>query len=88
LAVYCDAMAEVRRLHAEFSRLDVNDPKYERLTAKHDKMAAQALSFARALRLTPRANTPRDARDDGRSYEGPRPDAHGRVRRQIQPWEL
>jgi len=73
LGTYCTLTAEIKRLEVEFTRLDVTDPQYERLTARHDKMAAQALSYARALRLTPRANqTARDARDAQRS-NSPKP---------------
>jgi hypothetical protein len=87
LCVYCGAMAEVKRLQAEFGGLNVNDPRYERLTARHDKMAAQALAYARALRLTPRGNSPRDCRDNGRHFEGAAP-WDRTARRQVQPWEL
>jgi hypothetical protein len=73
LARYCAAMAEAKRLEAEFTQLDVNDPRYERLTKRYDKMASLALSYGRALRLTPKANrTTSEGRDALRS-NFPRP---------------
>jgi hypothetical protein len=75
LARYCGAMAEAARLEAEFCKLNVNNPSYERLTTRYDKMATLALSYARALRLTPKSNvTARDARDAMRSNS-------------VMPWE-
>jgi hypothetical protein len=68
LARYCGAMAESKRLEAEFSQLDVTDPNYERLTKHYDRLSAIALSYARALRITPKANrTTSEARDAVRS---------------------
>jgi hypothetical protein len=68
LARYCGAMAESKRLEAEFSRLDVTVPDYERLTKHYDRLVAIALSYARALRITPKANrTTSEARDATRS---------------------
>jgi hypothetical protein len=75
LSRFCFAMAEAARLEAVFCKLDVNNPTYERLTARYDKMAALALNYARALRLTPKSNlTARDARDARRSNS-------------VMPWE-
>lgn len=74
LSRYCGAMAEAKRLEAEFSKLDVSDPRYERLTTRYEKMATLALSYGRALRLTPKSNkeTKADGRDPRRSNY-PRP---------------
>jgi hypothetical protein len=72
LETYCTLTAEKKRLEAAFSRLDVTDPQYERLTVRHDKMAAQALAHARSLRLTPKSNvTNREARDPLRGIKKP-----------------
>jgi hypothetical protein len=72
LETYCTLTAEKKRLELEFSKLPVTDPQYERLTARHDKMAAQALAHARSLRLTPRSNvTNREARDPLRGIKKP-----------------
>jgi len=72
LETYCTLTAEKKRLEAAFSLLDVTDPRYERLTVRHDKMAAQALAHARSLRLTPKSNvTNRDARDPLRGMQKP-----------------
>lgn len=85
LARYCGAMAEAARLEAEFCKLGVTDPNYERLTSRYDKLAALALSYARALRLTPKSNvTARDARSAMRSNSVmPWEDRASRAR----PWE-
>jgi hypothetical protein len=73
LGRYCGAMAEAKRLEAEFSKLFVTDPDYEKLTKHYDRLSALALSYARALRLTPKANrTTSEARDSQRS-NFPRP---------------
>ena len=68
LARYCGAMAESKRIEAEFGRLDVSNPDYEKLTRLYDRLSATALSYARALRITPKANrTTSEARDAARS---------------------
>ena len=74
LQTYCVLTVEKKRLEAAFSRLEdvVHNPNYERLIARHDKVATQALAHARALRLTPRANaTNREARDPLRGMQKP-----------------
>jgi hypothetical protein len=91
LARYCGAMAESKRLEAELSRLDVNDPRYERLTSRYDKMASLALSYGRALRLTPKSNrTTSDGRDALRAnHEMPWEFDPSSRRRElkVKPWE-
>jgi hypothetical protein len=68
LARYCGAMAESKRLEAELGNLDVISPDYEKLTRLYDRLSATALSYARALRITPKANrTTSEGRDALRS---------------------
>ena len=78
--------AKAARLEAELRKLNVNHPSYERLTACYDKMAALALGYARALRLTPKGNAPRDARSATRS-NSVMPWEDRAPRSTVRPWE-
>jgi hypothetical protein len=73
LVRYCNAMAEAARLESELARVGVGLPSYDRIAARYNAMATLALSYARALRLTPRANKESkiDGRDSRRSNFAP-----------------
>ena len=74
LARYCHAMAECARLESELARVGVGLPGYDRLSQRLNSTAATALSYARALRLTPKSNLESRAggRDPHRTI-GPKP---------------
>src|SRR5215831_15906309 len=93
LARYCYAMVEAARLEAEIVRAGVGSPDYDQLSKRRNATAASALSYARALRITPHSNkyNLKSAHDPGRSLY-PKPwergdddnDDGGERRR---PWE-
>src|SRR5262249_21240493 len=56
LARYCYAMVEAARLEAEIVRVGVGSPDYDQLSKRRNATAASALSYARALRITPHSN--------------------------------
>ena len=64
LVRYCNAQAECARLESELTRLGVGLPAYDRISQRLNATATLALSYARALRITPRAN--RESKIDGR----------------------
>ena len=64
LARYCHAMAECGRLEAELASVGVGLPSYDRLSQRLNGTMTVALSYARALRLTPKSNL--ESRADGR----------------------
>jgi hypothetical protein len=64
LARYAHAMAETRRLEAELDRTSVSFPAYDRISQRLNATATLALSYARALRITPRGN--KESKVDGR----------------------
>lgn len=72
LTRYCNASALCGRLEGELARIDASALDHDRLTINSTAMTA--LSYARALRLTPKSNleTRGDARDPHRSV-GPKP---------------
>ena len=61
---YCSAMVECRRLERELARADVGSSDYDRVSKQLGATAARALSYARALRITPHSN--RENKLDGR----------------------
>src|SRR5262249_23992707 len=82
-------MAEASRLEAELAGVGVGLPSYDRLSQRYNAMATLELSYASALRLTPRANKEskidgRDARRSNypRPWEDPSP-----ARPQKKPWD-
>jgi hypothetical protein len=77
LARYCAAMVECARLEAELARTDVGLPSHDHISKRRNATAASALSYARALRITPHSNKENkiNGRDPARSL----------YRR---PWEL
>jgi hypothetical protein len=89
LVRYCNAMAEASRLEAELARVGVGLPSYDRLSQRYNAMATLALSYARALRLTPRANKESKIDDrDARRSNYPRPWEHPPpARPQKKPWD-
>ena len=74
LARYCHAMAECDRLETELARVGVGLPSYDRLSQRLNGTMTVALSYARALRLTPKSNleSRADAREPHRIM-GPKP---------------
>ena len=74
LARYCHAMAECGRLESELDRVGCGLPAYDRLSQRLNGTMTVALSYARALRLTPKSNleSRADARDPHRIM-GPKP---------------
>ena len=90
LARYCHAMAECAWLETELARVGVGLPAYDRLSRRLNGTMTVALSYARALRLTPKSNL--ESRADGRDPRrtlGPKPwewgnEPEGRKK----PWEL
>ena len=89
LVRYCNAQAECARLESELTRLGVGLPAYDRISQRLNATATLALNYARALRITPRANTESkvDGRDVRRSnyarpWEDPPP-----ARPQKKPWD-
>ena len=74
LTRYCNAMAICSQLEAELARTDLNKLEYTSFLKKLNTTAATALSYARALRLTPKSNldTRASARDPHRIM-GPKP---------------
>src|SRR5262249_46772053 len=56
LTRYCNAMATCSRLEAELARTDVKEPNYGRFLKELNTTSTTALSYARALRLTPKSN--------------------------------
>src|SRR5215831_11226310 len=74
LARYCYAMVECARLEAEVARVEVGSRDYERMSKRRNAAAASALSYARALRITPHSNKYNlvNGRDSARSLY-PRP---------------
>jgi hypothetical protein len=88
---YCAAMTETARLEAQLARTAVEDPSYDRLSKHRNATATSALSYARALRITPHSNRENklDGRDRARSlYRRPwelDDDDGGEPR---QPWEI
>jgi hypothetical protein len=61
---YCGAMAEADRLEVELFKTPIGLPVYDRLRAAYSEMAKLALSYGRALRLTPKSN--KESKADGR----------------------
>jgi hypothetical protein len=88
LSRYCYAMAECARLELELACLQISAPEYERISKLLAASAARALSYARALRITPVSNRENknilDARDGARSLY-PKPWDLGRAPRKL--WE-
>jgi hypothetical protein len=74
LTRYCRAMGECARLETELIDLEVTSAQYDRLLKQRNSTAAVALSYARALRLTPKSHveTRGGARDPHRTV-GPKP---------------
>jgi len=66
---YCFAMSEAARIESELARIGPGMPSYDRLAVRYSEMSKLALSYGRALRLTPKANkeTKADGRDPRRS---------------------
>ena len=91
LARYCHAMVECARLEAELVRIGVESEDYGRMSKRRNATAASALSYARALRITPHSNKYNlvKGRDPGRSlyrrpWEG---DGDGDANELRKPWE-
>jgi hypothetical protein len=91
LARYCHAMVECARLEVELARVGVESEDYDQLSKRRNATAASALSYARALRITPHSNkyNLKTGRDPARSLS-PRPWERGDggdepLRR---PWEV
>ena len=91
LARYCHAMVECARLEAELVRIGVKSEDYDQLSKRRNATAASALSYARALRITPHSNKYNlvKGRDPGRSlyrrpWEG---DGDGDANELRKPWE-
>src|SRR5215831_13188622 len=93
LARYCYAMVEAARLEAEIVRAGVGSPDYDQLSKRRNATAASALSYARALRITPHSNkyNLKTGRDPAARSLSPRPweqrgDGGDEPRR--RPWEV
>ena len=88
LARYCHAMVECARLEAELVRIGVESEDYGRMSKRRNATAASALSYARALRITPHSNRENklDGRDAGRSLH-PRPWELDDASVPRRPWE-
>ena len=88
LARYCHAMVECARLEAELVRIGVESEDYGRMSKRRNATAASALSYARALRITPHSNKYNlvKGRDPGRSlFRRPWEGGDGGELR--KPWE-
>jgi len=82
---YCFAQAESTRLETEMLATPLSDRGRTQLVRQYKDMTATALSYARALRLSPRSNqTPRSARANGREEVW----SDAEPGRQVQPYEL
>src|SRR5262245_8150660 len=77
LARYCNLMGECARLEVALAGTGVDGPNHDRLNQRLTSTALAALSYARALLLTPKSNleTRGDARDPHRTTG-------------LKPWEL
>jgi hypothetical protein len=64
---YCFCMSESARLEAELGRVGPGLPSYDRIAVRYSEMSKLALSYGRALRLTPRAN--KESTADGREAQ-------------------
>jgi len=87
---YCSAMVECRRLERELARADVGSSDYDRISKQLSVIAARALSYARALRITPHSNRENklDGRDAARSlYPRPWERGGGGDEPRNKPWE-
>jgi hypothetical protein len=89
LARYCCAQVECARIERELATLPVGSPDYDRLSSRRNATAASALSYARALRITPHSNKREkvDARDAARSIH-PKPWELDDDRPRRKPWEI
>jgi hypothetical protein len=86
---YCNAMVECRRLEVELAHMDVGSRDYDRMSKRRNATAASALSYARALRITPHSNKNNtvNGRDPARSLS-PRPwERSGGDEPRRRPWE-
>jgi hypothetical protein len=94
LSRYCFAMVECHRLEAALAAIaDVGSAEYDRITKHLGLTAARALSYARALRITPVSNRENknilDARDSARSiYRKPWLDVDDDEPAPKKPWEI
>jgi len=89
LTRYCNAMATCSRLEAELARTDVKEPNYGRFLKELNTTSTTALSYARALRLTPKSNLEsRSTARDPHRILGPKPWELGDYPRSKKPlWE-
>jgi len=83
LARYCFAMADSAKLETELLATPLSDRGRAVIVRQYKDMCGTALAYGRALRLSPRGNTPRDVRDNG----------HGQgrdltVRQRVMPYDL
>ena len=89
LTRYCNAMATCSRLEVELARTEVADPNYGRFLKELNTTSTTALSYARALRLTPKSNLEsRSTARDPHRILGPKPWELGDYPRSKKPlWE-
>ena len=89
LARYCHAMVECARLEAELVRIGVESEDYGRMSKRRNATAASALSYARALRITPHSNKYNlvKGRDPGRSLYRRPWEGDGDANELRKPWE-
>ena len=74
LARYSHAIAECGRLESELDRVGCGLPAYDRLSQRLNGTMTVALSYARALRLTPKSNLEsRSTAVDPHRTMGPKP---------------
>jgi len=77
LTRYCSLMGECERIEAALAGVTAGAPDHDRLNQRLSTTAMAALSYGRALRLTPKSNleTRADARDPYRTAG-------------LKPWEI
>jgi hypothetical protein len=90
LARYCFAQSQAAKLEGELIATPLTDPMRPRLVKMYQEMCATALSYGRALRLSPKDNlrSKVDGRGDLRGFEPPW--EFGRQRKEKpmpRPWE-
>jgi hypothetical protein len=83
---YCFAQTESAKLEGQLIATPMTDPTRPALVKQYRDMCQLALSYSRSLRLAPKGNSPRDGRDNGRSYEASHDPAA--IRRMPRAWEL
>ena len=91
LVRYCNAMAEASRIETELTCTDVKDTKHARLLRELTANNGSALSYARALRITPKSNLERSESRDPYRHVGPKlweKDYGIEDTNMKKPWEL